>query len=338
MIDRMVPILRRVLSVAFLAALMANLGRTAALAAMEGDSLSRSTDFASRATASETVIDSVCLLIESAALANGLPVSFFTRLIGQESSFRPRVEGPVTRNGQRAQGIAQFMPATAAERGLLDPLDPVQALPRSAEFLKELRVRFGNIGLAAAAYNAGPKRVEAFIAGGSLPFETRAYVIAITGHPIEAWKSAGALATALEPPADQGCRAVRAMLEQPRSRYVEALEARVDEGVFKAWGVQLSAGFSRTRALVQYARADQRFGAAFAGKDPMIVRSLLRSRGTRFFYQVRVGADTRAEANAAVWQLAKARRSLSCPPHGAHSRRPREIQATIESGYQIAAG
>ena len=237
------------------------------------------------------------MLIESAALANGLPVSFFTRLIGQESSFRPRVEGPVTRNGQRAHGIAQFMPATAAERGLLDPLDPVQALPRSAEFLKELRAHFGNLGLAAAAYNAGSKRVEAFIEGGSLPFETRAYVIAITGHPVEAWKSAGAQATALEPPVDQDCRAVRAMLEQPRSRYVEALGARVDAGVFKPWGVQLSAGFSRSRALVQYARAEQRFGAAFAGKDPMIVRSLLRSRGTRFFYQVRVGTDTRAAAN-----------------------------------------
>ena len=301
MLDRMVPI-RRVLSFAFLATLMTGLGSTAALAAMDGDSLTDRLTL-HRATASEVVFGSVCLLIESAARANGLPVSFFTRLIGQESSFRPRVEGPVTRNGQRAQGIAQFMPATAAERGLLDPLDPVQALPRSAEFLKELRDRFGNLGVAAAAYNAGPKRVEAFIEGGSLPFETRAYVIAITGHPVEAWKSAGALATALKPPADQDCRAVRAMLEQPRSRYVEALEARVDAGVFKAWGVQLSAGFSRTRALVQYARADQRFGAALAGKDPMIVRSLLRSRGTRFFYQVRIGADTRAEANAVCGSL-----------------------------------
>jgi len=44
------------------------------------------------------------------------------------------------------------MPATAAERGLLDPFDPVQALPKSAEYLKELRQDFGNLGLAAAAY------------------------------------------------------------------------------------------------------------------------------------------------------------------------------------------
>ena len=237
MIDGMAATLKRVLSVAILTGLMASPGPTAGWAAMEGDSLARPLTLPRMAITSDDVMDSVCMLIESAALANGLPVSFFTRLIGQESSFRPGVEGPVTRNGQRARGIAQFMPMTAAERGLLDPLDPVQALPRSAEFLKELRAHFGNLGLAAAAYNAGSKRVEAFIAGGSLPFETRAYVIAITGHPIEAWKSAGAQASALEPPVDHDCRAVRAMLEQPRSRYVEALGARAmracsNRGVF----------------------------------------------------------------------------------------------------------
>ena len=242
----MVAILKRVFSVAFLAALMANLNRTAGWAAMEGDSLAGQLVLSRGATASETVIDSVCLLIEVRGTRQRSAREVLHAFDRSGEQLPLRVEGPVTRNGQRAQGIAQFMPATAAERGLLDPLDPVQALPRSAEFLKELRIRFGNIGLAAAAYNAGPKRVEAFIAGGSLPFETRAYVIAITGHPIEAWKSAGALATSLEPLGDQGCRAVRAMLGQPRSRYVEALEARVDEGVFKAWGVQLSAGFLGT--------------------------------------------------------------------------------------------
>src|SRR5687767_15365267 len=101
-----------------------------------------------------TASDSICLMIESAAQANGLPLEFFARVIWQESRFRADVVGPVTRSGERAQGIAQFMPRTAAERGLLDPFDPVQALPKSAEFLSELRAEFGNLGLAAAAYNA----------------------------------------------------------------------------------------------------------------------------------------------------------------------------------------
>ncbi len=74
------------------------------------------------------------MMIESAARDHGLPVEFFARVIWQESRFRADAVGPVTRNGHRAQGMAQFMPATAAERGLLDPFDPVQALPKSAEF------------------------------------------------------------------------------------------------------------------------------------------------------------------------------------------------------------
>ena len=77
-------------------------------------------------------------MIESAARAQNLPLEFFARVIWQESRFQADVVGPRTRSGDRAQGIAQFMPRTAAERGLLDPFDPVQALPKSAEFLREL--------------------------------------------------------------------------------------------------------------------------------------------------------------------------------------------------------
>ena len=100
--------------------------------------------------------------------------------------------GPVTRNGQRAEGIAQFMPGTASERRLLDPFDPVQALPKSAEFLSELRNQFGNLGLAAAAYNAGPRRVQEWLARtGPMPLETRNYVSAITGTSVDDWAAAG---------------------------------------------------------------------------------------------------------------------------------------------------
>src|SRR5258708_14026323 len=113
-------------------------------------------------------------MTEPAAKANELRLEFFPRVIWQESRFQADAVGPVTRSGQRAQGIAQFMPGTANERRLLDPFDPVQALPKSAEFLSELRHQFGNLGLAAAAYNAGPRRVQEWPAGpGPLPHETR---------------------------------------------------------------------------------------------------------------------------------------------------------------------
>src|SRR6476660_7241237 len=85
------------------------------------------------------VQQSVCLLLESAARSNGLPIEFFVRLIWRESRSRPTALGPSTRSRKHALGIAQFMPATAAERNLLDPFNPVEALPNAREFLKELR-------------------------------------------------------------------------------------------------------------------------------------------------------------------------------------------------------
>src|SRR6202020_383425 len=131
--------------------------------------------------------EAVCLMIEAAARANALPLEFFARVIWQESRFQSDAIGPMTRRGQRAQGIAQFMPGTASERRLLDPFDPVQALPKSAEFLAELRSQFGNLGLAAAAYNAGPRRVQEWLAGTArVPQANRRHVSSIRRATIEA--------------------------------------------------------------------------------------------------------------------------------------------------------
>src|SRR5262249_54158219 len=56
------------------------------------------------------------------------------------------------------------------------------------EFLSELKDHFGNLGLAAAAYNAGPERVRKWLAGeGPLPLETVNYVRRITGHDAVEW-------------------------------------------------------------------------------------------------------------------------------------------------------
>src|SRR5262245_14737518 len=167
---------------------------------------------------------SFCLMLESAARAHELPLEFFTRLIWRESRFRIEAVGPRTRSGRRAQGIAQFMPGTAAERGLLDPFDPVQALPKSAELLQELRQRFGNLGLAAAAYNAGPRRVQEWLDGiGAMPQQTRDYVVAITGHTVDDW------ATSKDqwPARDIGCGEMMALLKEEPTPYIAALEQRI---------------------------------------------------------------------------------------------------------------
>jgi hypothetical protein len=251
---------------------------------------------ASKPVAPTDAQNSICLVMESAARANGLPVEFFARVIWQESRFRPDVVGPVTRSGQRAQGIAQFMPGTAAERNLLNPFDPIQALPKAAEFLRELRGQFGNLGLAAAAYNAGPRRVREWMAGtGPMPSETRAYVQAITGAPVEHWASGG---RDPDPKKSSGpaCGEMMAMLKRAPNPFVEALEQRIATGSRQPWSVILTAGFSRTRILGSYAELERRHAQTLVGRDAYITQTRLYSRGPIPFYQVRVGVPDRNSA------------------------------------------
>ena len=242
--------------------------------------------------------EAMCLMIESAAKANGLPLEFFARVIWQESRFQSDAVGPVTRSGERAQGIAQFMPGTASERRLLDPFDPVQALPKSAEFLRELRAQFGNLGLAAAAYNAGPRRVQEWLAGtGYMPQETRNYVSAITGATVEDWARPGTKDKLPDRAPSSSCRELMALLRRAPNPFVTQLEQHVTLGAAKLWGVQLAAGFSRDKALTMYARAMRRLSAVIGDQDPSLLSSRLRSRGTNLFYQVRIGSDTRSAAD-----------------------------------------
>jgi hypothetical protein len=242
--------------------------------------------------------EAICLMVESAARAANLPLEFFARVIWQESRFRSDAVGPVTRSGQRAQGIAQFMPGTASERQLLDPFDPVQALPKSAEFLSELREQFGNLGLAAAAYNAGPRRVQEWLAGtGYMPQETRNYVYAITGSTVEDWAAAGRTGKMPAPVPASSCRELVALLKRAPNPFVTGLEQRITLSAAKVWGVQLAAGFNRDKALAMYARAMKQLSAVIGNQDPSLLSSRLRTRGSGMFYQVRIGADTRIAAD-----------------------------------------
>jgi Transglycosylase SLT domain len=84
----------------------------------------------------------------------------------------------VSRKG--ARGLMQIMPATwldlrARHRLGPDPFDPRDNILAGAAYLRELYDRYGSPGFL-AAYNAGPARYEAYLAGRPLPAETRAYV------------------------------------------------------------------------------------------------------------------------------------------------------------------
>jgi Transglycosylase SLT domain/SPOR domain len=245
--------------------------------------------------------------VESAAEAHGLPLEFFARLIWQESRFKPNAVGPMTRGG-RAQGIAQFMPSTASERGLFDPFDPVAALPKSAEFLDELHAEFGNLGLAAAAYNAGPRRLRDWLDGkGGLPAETRRYVIAITGRSVEEWAASRAGGDKGGAPLRRtSCGELMALLKEQPSPFIGELERRVRQGGERPWGVELSAGFQREHVLAAYAAIEKTYRTILENRDPVIIESKFRSRGTQDFYQIRVGADTRTAANTLCATLRKA--------------------------------
>lgn len=246
---------------------------------------------APQTTGTETVTEALCRMIESAARGRSLPVGFFTRLIWRESSFRANT---ISRAG--AQGVAQFMPGTAAERGLANPFDPEQAIPESARLLSDLRQRFGNLGLAAAAYNGGTTRVANWLAGrDEVRAETRQYVLSITGRSIEDWAAEAKNpsrenAAGSDAPAQQSCIQLAALLRRPGHDGVIA------EAPLAPWGVQLAGNFSKEIALASFGRARQSYAKVIGDIRPMIIGTRLHSRGTRAFYRVRVPAATREAA------------------------------------------
>ncbi|MGB6351047.1 MAG: lytic transglycosylase domain-containing protein [Pseudolabrys sp.] len=146
--------------------------------------------------------EEICDVLAAATRNNDLPAHFFIRLLYQESNFRL---GAISSAG--ALGIAQFTPETATDRGLDNPFDPLQAIPASARLLRDLYQKFGNLGLAAAAYNAGPRRISDWLANkGQLPQETQDYVKVITGWPPETWIVAQAGSPAVRLPRAAPCQ------------------------------------------------------------------------------------------------------------------------------------
>lgn len=261
---------------------------------------------ASQGPSGETVGQALCSLIEAAAQRHEVPRDFLTKLIWQESSFRTGVVSPAG-----AQGVAQFMPGTAKERGLTDPFDPEQAIPKAAELIADLSREFGNLGLAAAAYNGGPTRVRTWLEGrGGLPAETRGYVVSITGRAAEEWAedvrneaNREAVGTGAEP---ESCLEIIAALRRP--------EQDLDEAPFAPWGVQLAGHFSKAQALASYKRASQAYASLLKNVRPMIIGTRLRYRGARRFYRVRVPAETRKSAEELCQKIRSLRGSCIVLP------------------------
>lgn len=109
--------------------------------------------------------------VDYAAAAAGIPPRLVAAVASVESAWNP---GAVSSAG--AIGLMQLMPRTAAELSV-NPWEPAANLLGGATYLRRQLDRFDDVGLALAAYNAGPTRVEALMnAARPLPAETSAYV------------------------------------------------------------------------------------------------------------------------------------------------------------------
>jgi len=252
--------------------------------------------------------DGICGMLAAAAAANGLPAEYFARVIWRESAFDTRAVSPAG-----ALGVAQFMPGTAAERGLADPFDAAQAIKASAHLLRDLRQRFGNLGLAAAGYNAGPARVQDWLEGrGGLPAETRAYVAAITGRSAEDWRGLqdGAWVPRLidADALDAACRRRSGVLTEARA-VPSLIRSGADAGTRRpvklprheraggVWLVELAKGLPRGEAQSLSAELGRRHAGLLARRRPVVARTSPASRGADARYGVRIPMPSRDSAD-----------------------------------------
>jgi hypothetical protein len=243
--------------------------------------------------AAPTTPTDFCQALAAAAAANDLPVAFFTRLIWQESRFNPAAVSPAG-----AQGIAQFMPETARLNRLEDPFNPREAIPKSAQLLRDLNREFGNLGLAAAAYNAGPGRVRDWLASHRLlPDETQAYVRVITGRAVEEWTSAENVSFNFPAAKDLPCAQGAQVSLAPNAAMLPSQKAAIP----KPWGVEVVGGPTGEKALARYREWLPKYAAIVAHHEPqLVVRGII---GQMAAVRVRVATDTRGEADKICGQL-----------------------------------
>ena len=265
-----------------------------------------------------SVAEAACGIVESAAQSSHVPVGLLTRLVWTESRFRADAISPAG-----AQGIAQFMPGTAAEHRLDDPFDPIQALPKSAEFLHDLWNQFGNPGLAAAAYNAGPQRVRDWLAGKrALPMETQNYVRKVTGRAVEEWTKPEQKPLVLGFPQGFPCAVTAGPIEAnlPENKpaiagvafkpSIAALSVKPAGAVMTVstqsapgWFVQLAGDRSEFKAMAAYFALQRKHQAILGSLAADLVRTTPRPGAAPIWSRVRVAAGNRLFAEALCSRL-----------------------------------
>lgn len=233
--------------------------------------------------------EDVCTAVEAFAVHWRLPAGYFARLIWQESRFDPAALSPAG-----AEGIAQFMPSTGRLRGLVDPFDPAEALARSAEYLRFLQLKFGNLGLAAAAYNGGEGRISRYVAngGGALPGETRAYVMIVTGISVDAWLNGDM--DQVDYTLDRVIDFHTACVNMAESVRIPDLMA--DPGEWQPWGLLVAQSASADQAQSRFAAVQAEFNRVLAGEKLMLISVRNPNFGNRTRFSAMIGRQSRGEA------------------------------------------
>ena len=238
-----------------------------------------------------------CSAIYIFAWRERLPEGYFARLIWQESRF-----DPTALSTAGAQGIAQFIPSTARLRGLADPFDPSEALAKSARYLRFLANKYGNLGLAAVAYNSGEARASSYVnAGGNLPGETREYVQIITGLAAEAWLTdVGNVDYALNKSGGflESCVKMAEAEEVPRMD--------LPPGEWKPWGVMLAQNFSQGVVVRRFERVQAAYSKVIGDEKMMLLMARNPSFGPRLRHIAMIGREKREDAEALCARLQNA--------------------------------
>ena len=150
--------------------------------------------------------------------------------------------------------------------------------------------QFGNLGLAAAGYNAGPGGVSAWLAGKrTLPDETRNYVAIITGWTVDEWASPSPPPKA-ETTIPQGvpCTRLAHLILAPKDK-AQQIATHVPR-----WGAQLTSNWSESRAWETYRMLQRQYASLIGDREPIVLRGRLPGMGSVSRTIIRIGDDNRA--------------------------------------------
>jgi hypothetical protein len=245
----------------------------------------------------KTYTADVCSAIERYATIWNLPPGYFGRLIWQESHFDANAM-----SFAGAEGIAQFMPETGRLQGLRNAYDPAEELWRSARYLNFLAQKFGNLGLAAAAYNGGEGAAARFISGkGYLAVETLDYVQIVTGVSVTSWLGGVTKQPdySLQPskPFQQAC------IDLAENNRLQKFTPPT--AIVKPWGIQLAQFFSSATARHAFDRLQARFTGVLGNEELMLVAKRNPNFGPALRFTTEIGRDNRADAQKLCAALQK---------------------------------